>query len=115
MDGVATCQVVCKWERCKLSCVYFITFFLYNISNLNVNIIFANSGRDGNFHGLRRDGRLRTPRPDQDPLFQAYMCDKIREYWIPFVENLELANGRKAIWNSKKSVIMFEGDEFFSY
>ena len=47
----------------------------------------------------------------QDPLFQAYVCDNIRTYWIPFVENLDIENGRKAIWNQKKSVIMFEGDE----
>ena len=85
--------------------------FQYKIPNSNVNFIFAYSGCDGVFHGLRRDVRLRNPRPDQDPLFQAYMCDNIREYWIPFVENLEIANGRKAIWNAKKSVIIFEGDE----
>jgi hypothetical protein len=38
------------------------------------------------------------------------MCDVIRGYWIPFVENLDIANGRKAVWNAKKSVIMFEDD-----
>jgi hypothetical protein len=48
--------------------------------------------------------------PDYDPAFQQFMEEHIREYWIPFVENLEIANGRRAIWVPKRSVIMFEGD-----
>jgi hypothetical protein len=39
------------------------------------------------------------------------MSDRIKEYWIPFIEKLEIANGRKAVWNVMKSVIMFEDDE----
>ena len=58
-----------------------------------------------------RDGHLCHHCPDQDPLFQAHICDHISNYWIPFAEILDIANGRKAIWNQKKSVIMSKGDD----
>ena len=38
------------------------------------------------------------------------MDGRIKSYWIPFIERLEEANGRKAIWDTKRSVIMYEGD-----
>ena len=39
------------------------------------------------------------------------MYKRISIYWIPFVENLPIANGRNAYWNQKKSVIMIKGDD----
>ena len=37
-----------------------------------------------------------------DPLFQNFMDDRIKSYWIPFVQSLEIAKGRSAYWNEKK-------------
>jgi hypothetical protein len=46
-----------------------------------------------------------------DPDWARRMMEEIETHWIPFVEDLEFANGRKAFWNKKRSVIMYEGDD----
>ena len=53
----------------------------------------------------------RRRRERQNPNWQLMMTERIRTYWIPFVERLEYANGRRAFWHDKRSVIMYEGDD----
>jgi hypothetical protein len=116
VGGVDAFQVVCSLEGCKFNWYY--TKNQQQIIKSNNNIHFDHSHRDqdGTFRPLDHDEEDdEVVLPDYDPVFQHFMEERITEYWIPFVENLEIANGRRAIWIPKRSVIMFEGDNLLAH
>ena len=116
VGGVDTFQVICSLEGCKLNCKYTINQLRNIKSNNNINFDILHRDQDGAFRTLDRDEEEHpVVLPDRDPLFQQFMEEHIREYYIPFVENLDIANGRRAIWIAKRSVIMFEGDNTLAH
>jgi hypothetical protein len=74
-------------------------------------ILSYNRDAHGNDRSIVHNNGARRRVPINDPVFHNYMLHCIKTRWIPYVENLEEANGRKAYWHKIKRVILFEENE----
>lgn len=93
----------------------FIIYSKQSKRKLTILLFFLiNSDKNGQTHEVPATSWT-LGRTDQElgelPKFQEYMEHQIKTRHIPSIEKSKIANGRKAYWNEKLSVIMFEGDE----
>lgn len=51
---------------------------------------------------------LDTTLPIHDPLFHLYMDNRIKYDWIPMIEKMDIAEGKKAVYYEDGSVIKLE-------
>ena len=63
----------------------------------------------GNYHPLTREQKrqMKDQEVEEDTVFHRWMLHRINDHWIPIIEREEVAKGRKAYWNSERSIIMF--------